>query len=122
MAYTPVARTPRTRNGTRLDNISTGTGVAGGAGTGLSFSNDGHQMLYVYNIAANTPSVVVLASGQFSGAALTTGNETRAAVDSEHFIMGPFPPELFNDSEGNILVYFTGGNETELELVWMNAS
>jgi hypothetical protein len=121
MAYTQVAKTPRTRNGTRLDNISTGTGVAGGAGTGLAFSNDGHQFLYVNNTGANTPSVVVVASGNYLGAALTTANETRAAVANEDFVMGPFPPELFNDALGNINVYFTGSNETDLELVWMDA-
>jgi hypothetical protein len=122
MAYTLVARTPRTRNGTRIDNLTTGTGAAGGAGTGLSFSNDGHQFLHVSNTGVGTPAVVVLASGQFRGAALTTANETRVTVSGEKLIMGPFPPEIFNNSDGEIDVYFTGSDESDLELVWMDAS
>lgn len=121
MAYEAVARTARRRNGTRIDNITTGTGVAGGAGTGLKFSNDGHQFLHVSNTGVGTPTVVVLASGRHLGAPLTTANETRVTESGEKLIMGPFPTALFNDSDGNVRVYFTGGDETDLELVWMNA-
>lgn len=119
MAYTAVARTALGVGGTRIDNISTATGVAGGAGTGYKFSNPGGNRLYVNNTGVGTPNVVVLASGTFKGVPLTANDQTLAVVASAQHGMGPFDTDIYNDSGGFIRVYFTGGDETDLELVWL---
>ena len=121
MAYTAVARTTVSEAGTRVDNLSTGTGVAGGAGTGLKFLNDGRKLLYINNTGVGTPNVVVLASATFRGVALTTSNQTIATVSGSQHVAGPFPADVYNDSDGYVRIYFTGSNETDVESVWINS-
>jgi hypothetical protein len=116
--YVDVARTAISLGGTRVENLTTGTGSTGGAGTGLAFANNGKQMLYINNTGVATPNVVALASGALKGFALNTATQTLATVSGGQYLMGPFDTQLFNDTNGDLLVYFTGGDETDVELVW----
>jgi len=119
MAYTAVARTKLGVGGTRIDNISTATGVAGGAGTGYKFSNPGGNRLFVNNTGVATPNVVVLASGSFKGVVFSVNDQTISPGSGEQHGGGPYDPDIYNDSGGFVRVHFTGGDETDLELVWM---
>ena len=115
MAYTAITVIETAKGGVRFDNIGD-NGVAGGAGTGYKFSNDGNVLIYIDNTAGNTPSMVVLASGLFQGVALTTDNQTITPEANADYIAGPFPRDIFNDADGNARLYFSGGNETELTI------
>ena len=116
MAYTAVNLTTPGAAGTRVDNTGQ-AGVAGGAGTGHKVRNDGSVLFYVHNTAANTPTMTFLASGTYKGEALTVANETITTVANGEYIAGPFDPEIFNDADGYIRVYYGGSNETELKFV-----
>ena len=115
MAYTAVNVTKISAAGYRVDNVGT-AGVAGGAGTGHKFSNDGHVFVHVHNTSTNAPNAVFLASGTFKGEALTVANETVAMASGVDKICGPFNPDLFNDADGNVNIYYTGSNEDELKI------
>lgn len=119
MAYTAISRTKVTKAGVRFDNIGS-AGVAGGAGTGYKFSNDGTVLLFINNTSVNAPNCVVLASGTFKGVALTADNKTIAMASGTKYIAGPFEPEIFNDSAGMVNIYFSGSNETDLKVVPFN--
>jgi hypothetical protein len=111
MAYTQVNVTDITRAGVRVDAAGT-AGVAGGDGTGLSFSNDGAVYLHLENTSTNTPNVILKTAKTVGG--LAVADITIAMVSSQDQITGTFPTDLFNTSTGLLQMYFSGGNETEV--------
>lgn len=119
MAYTERARTKISPDGVQVDNITTATGETGGAGTGSKFQNNGQAILYINNTGVGSPSVVILMSANYKGE-LTGSNKTIALGSGEQHVAGVFPVDIYNDADGFVRVYFTGGDETDVELVWMN--
>ena len=122
MAYTPFSTTAAPADPpTRLDNIGT-AGVAGDAGTGISFSNTGNETVIMHNSGAATPTFVILASGVFKGAPLDESNDiTQACVASADYYIGRLDPDIYNNASGLVLIYFSGGNETDLKITaWRN--
>lgn len=110
MGYTQKGVNAPGPAGTRIDNITTDAGVAGGAGTGLKYSNDGHVMFALVNTAANTPNVVI-EGGILRGQSVD--DITIAMPANGVKIVGPYPPDLYSQG-GFIQMNFTGGNETDM--------
>lgn len=111
MAYTQVNVVNTSIAGARTDAQGT-AGSAGGAGTGLSFSNDGHVALLLEETLGGTPSVVV-EGGISSIDGLSVGDKTYALVANQTLIVGPFPVETYNQPTSNLVqINFTGGGET----------
>ena len=119
MAYTQVDVTDITRAGVRVDGQGT-AGVAGGDGTGLSFSNDGSIYLILENTGANTPNVVLKTAQQIGG--LDVADITIAMVANQDQVTGTFPTDMFNTSTGLLQMYFTGSNETDVQVLPIRAS
>ena len=113
MAYTDVTVVKSTTAGVRHDGQGT-AGAAGGDGTGLSFSNDGHTILLLENTAGNTPAVVIKTGATVGG--LAVADVTVTMVANQDKVVGPFPVNIYNT--GTIVqMYFSGGNETELQVL-----
>ena len=119
MAYTQVNITTITRSGVRVDAAGT-AGIAGGDGTGLSFSNDGSVYLHLENTSTNTPSVVIKSARTVGGYAVA--DQTIAMVSSQDQITGRFPTDIFNTSAGLVEMYFSGSNETEVKVLPFKAT
>jgi len=115
MAYTAITVQNALQSG---PSLTYSNGVAGGAGTGYKFTNDGHTALLVKNTSAvNTPNVVVVTGGSADGNAIS--DVTVAQVASTDKLLGPFPKPTYDQSgsdEGMVYVYFSGGNETDLRI------
>jgi hypothetical protein len=110
MAYTQINVT-KLGAAARYDGQGT-AGVAGGDGTGLSFSNDGRTALQLENSGAGTPSVVIKTAGTAGGLAIADVTITMVANQDQEY--GAMDPDIFNTSSGLVEMYFTGGNETDV--------
>ncbi len=62
---------------------------------GFTFPNDGHTVLYVENDAGNLALVFTIQE-TLDGQSAT---RTVTVTASENWVIGPFPPELYNDSD-----------------------
>jgi hypothetical protein len=109
MAYTAINAQKLSVAGVALTESN---GLAGGAGTGYSVSNDGKVKLFIRNSASNTPNVVVEANGTIKGFSIS-GDQTIAvgALGIQH--AGPYDPEIFGTT---LQINFTGSNETEMRI------
>lgn len=122
MSYTAMVTTAAPVTPTRIDNLAGTSGVAGGAGTGLKFFNTGQETMTVRNSGVGTPSFVILCSGLLNGKALDESNDiTQATAAGTIHYVGRLDPEVYNDPDGYVRMYFTGSNETDLKIVvWRN--
>lgn len=114
MAYTAKPVYARTIGGTA---ITESAGVAGGAGTGYKFPNDGQMSFLIRNTSTNTPTATILTGGTVGGLAID--NLTISVGASGFQEVGPFPKEIWDQQgsdAGYIYVYFGGSNETELRI------
>lgn len=114
MAYTAKAVYTATPGGTPITEAA---GVAGGAGTGYKYPNDGRMRFLIRNTASNTPTCTILSGGTVEG--LSLGDTTVSVGASGFQVVGPFPKHLWDQTgadEGYIYVYFGGSNETELRI------
>jgi hypothetical protein len=66
------------------------------AADGFTFPNDGHTILYVVNDAVAL--VLTFTIQQTLDGQSATRAETIA--DAESWVIGPFPPALYNDADG----------------------
>jgi len=82
--------------------------VAANSTSGQEFSNDGRTMLVVKNFGGDTVSVNVEYQASLDGGLVTPGNLDAAVGDGETRLFGPFPAELYNDSDGNVEIDYTG--------------
>lgn len=121
MAYTKINVQKPGEGGAELTESN---GVAGGAGTGYRFSNDGRTFLRIRNTGAGTPNVVILTGATMGGFALgdNTIALTATAGAKDDCIAGPFPPEIYNqrDGSGETYIYFTGSDETDVRVAAFN--
>lgn len=114
MAYTAKAVYQRTPGGTVLTEAA---GVAGGAGTGYKYPNDGQFSFLIRNTSSNTPTVTIVSGGTVGG--LSIGDLTISVGASGFQEVGPFPKEIWDQQgsdAGYIYVYFGGSNETDLRI------
>ena len=120
MAYTQINVQKPGVGGTDLTDSN---GVAGGAGTGYFFSNDGHTFLSIFNSGAGTPNVVVEASNTIKGYAIS-GDQTIALAANgstgDRKIAGPFDKSIF-DTDNTVQINFTGSNETDVRIAAFQA-
>lgn len=62
---------------------------------GFTFPNDGHTLLYVEN-DAGALALVFTIQKTLDGQSVT---RTVSVADSENWVIGPFPTELYNDGD-----------------------
>ncbi len=95
--------TPTIRSASR--DISTAPNVtdhstAATASNNYYFQNDGRTVLIAK--AATTATVTVQTPNSVDGLAIT--DKTFALPDADEYVLGPFPPPTYNDSQGRLLV------------------
>ncbi|MEK7765269.1 MAG: hypothetical protein AAB368_03430 [bacterium] len=77
-----------------------------GAGNGFSIQNDGRTILHVKNVAAGGDCVVTIVTpNTVDGLALA--DRTVTVADGAERFIGPFPPSIYNESDGTIRVDFS---------------
>ena len=119
MAYTDLAVQTVTADGAQLTTVA---GVAGGAGTGYAFSNDGNVYLAITNAGAGTPSVVIETGATKAGYAVADETIVLTATAGAKAIVqaGPYRTDTFNVPSGTnvnkVQVNFTGGDETDVTI------
>lgn len=69
---------------------------------------DGKTLLIISNQGGSTDTVTITAQNttqySASGASLTASNQVVAIATTERRVLGPFPPSIFNDANGNIQI------------------
>lgn len=90
MATEALTRTTATRTGLELAL------QAVTSADGFTFPNDGHTFLYVVNDAGALAMVFTIQKTLDGQSATRTSTVTA----SENWILGPWPTELYNDSDG----------------------
>lgn len=79
--------------------------VAAAAG-GDQFLNDGNVLIYVKNGGGSSINVTVTAPGTPGG--LTITNPVVAVPAGGEKILGPFPPQYFNNASGFVNLTYSG--------------
>lgn len=69
---------------------------------GFRFKNDGHTLLYVAEKNAANCEVTVTPTKTVDGLAVAT--RTVDVVASQTWVLGPWPPEQYNDADGYLNV------------------
>ena len=83
-----------------------GFGQAANAG-GDTFQNDGNTLLWVYN--GGTSSITVTVTAQSAGPwDDTPKNETITVPAGEWRLAGPFAPQRFNNTNGQVALSYSG--------------
>jgi len=77
------------------------------AAASMEFFNDGNTLLLVDNQDAS-PSTIAFTVNTIEGMTITAPSTAQAA--DSFCIYGPFPPDIYNDSDGK--VNFTTSNQT----------
>lgn len=117
MAYTRINVQEPGQGGAEL---TLSNGVAGGAGTGYKFANDGRTYLYITNTGAGTPTVTIVTGRTVAGRAVEDQaialTATAGVKDIVH--AGPFPKDVYDQPDGSndVYVYFSGSNETDVRI------
>lgn len=68
--------------------------------------NSGRVFIYVKNVAAGGDCVVTVATPNTIGG-LAISDQAVTISDGEEAMIGPFPPHLYNDGDGDITVTFS---------------
>lgn len=72
---------------------------------GNSISNDGQVFLHIKNGGASPINVTVQVPTQVDGMAITA--RVVAVANASEKMIGPFPPNLFNQSDGSLYVDYS---------------
>lgn len=75
---------------------------------GNQFANDGMSFLYVKNGSGSPITVTVGTPGNVDGLAIADLTVSVPATTGERMI-GPFPPGIYNQSDGNVYVDYSSG-------------
>ena len=84
---------------------ATALGAAAVAAGGDQFLNDGDTILYFKNTNASSRTVTIATGGTIGGLAIADASVTLAQNDEK--VVGPFRPDIFNDSSGYIQLTYT---------------
>lgn len=76
------------------------------AGGGDEFANDGKKYFFAYNGDASPVTITFETPGTVDGLAVADKAATIAAGD--YALLGPFPPQWYNDSDGLVQVTYSG--------------
>ena len=74
---------------------------------GFYVENDGHVILHIKNTGAQINATIVTPNNAPGGYAQTDDTVVIPGTTGDQMI-GPFPPHLFNDMQGRLLVQFSG--------------
>lgn len=99
MAYTPLTVQACVISGLEASFVAA-------AAAGNSFANDGYTFLEVVNGDSSDHVVTITTPKTYGGIALADPTVTVTAGERRH--IGPFPKELFNQSDGAVLVNYDG--------------
>ncbi len=103
MADTRVAPTKITKLGVRVDALFAAAVIV--ATTDYVCRNDGRTFLYVKNAGGSPSSVIFKTPAQVQG--LDIAENTVSVVNAQEWIIGPFPPSIFNDGNGDMRFNFS---------------
>lgn len=83
--------------------------TASAAGGGDTFVNNGKTLLYVNNGGGSSINVTLTAQNTVNvdGQGLTVSNLVVAVTNGTAKIIGPFPPQIFNNSSGAVAVTYS---------------
>lgn len=104
-----AAATEVTRNGIQAD------GGAAAAGGGDSFANTGRELLVVKNADASSKTVTVDYVPTQDGQAVT--DKAIAIPAGQTFVIGPFPPSLYNDAAGRVNITYSAVTSVTVKVV-----
>lgn len=76
--------------------------------TGNTFSNDGKVLVIIKTLADATQTVTVATPGTFRGQTITAVATGTLAASTVR-VMGPFPPDVFNDTSTGLVTLTYGG-------------
>lgn len=99
-----VSQAARASNGLNVTDNDT----AASSGNNYYFQNDGRTVLVITN-GAGSNTVTVQTPGTQDGLAITDLTATVAA--SKVHVLGPFPPTIYNDALGRVLVTVSASAE-----------
>lgn len=68
-----------------------------------TFVNDGRVLIVLNDIAAGTTTATVATPGKAKGETITAVSVSAISNDGVK-IIGPFPPEIFNDTSGQVSI------------------
>lgn len=75
---------------------------------GDEFANDGQTVAVVKNSSgSNAYTVTISAPGKYKGQTITAPTAT-VDTSSDGEVIGPFPPDIFNNSNGRVALAYTG--------------
>jgi len=72
---------------------------------GNKFSNDGRMFLHVKNGAASPITVTIQTPGTVDG--LAVAEQIVTVTNAEERMIGPFPPNIYNQSDGMVYVDYS---------------
>ncbi len=95
--------------------------LAAAAGGGDSFPNTGKEFIAIKNAGAGAITLTVTAQGDpcNRGVAATTAHDKTYSIpnDSAVYVLGPFPPAFFNDSNGRAQLAYSGVTSVTVQIL-----
>jgi hypothetical protein len=85
------------------------------AANGNKFTNDGRCCLYVKNGGVGSIDVTIDTPGTVDGNAVA--NLVVAVGAGVNKLIGPFPPGIYNQSDGNVNVDYSGGTSVTAAVI-----
>jgi hypothetical protein len=72
---------------------------------GMSFDNTGTEFLWFYNTSGSSRTLYIAYTAKFDGMPQSPRSYTLTTTGM--VFIGPFPPALFNDTAGKVLITFS---------------
>lgn len=116
MAVTTIPIT--TIDGVSGDDPETGETAPTHATDGFTFRNDGRTFLWVRNVGSTQVTLTFVTPATVAGLAVTDPTLAIPGAAAEPFekrLIGPFPPNAYNDANGDVRVT-TDANGTNLRI------
>lgn len=93
----------------------THTFAAVDAANGNEFVNDGKSVLYVKNAGVGSINVTASTPGTVDG--LAVADLVVAVANGVNKMIGPFPPGIYNQSDGKVYVDWSGGSSVTAAVI-----
>jgi hypothetical protein len=103
MADTRVTPTKIVKTGVRVDALFAAAVIV--ATTDYVCKNDGRTFIYVKNAGASPTAVICKTPAMVAG--LDLAEMTDTVTNAQEWILGPFPPSIFNDGNGDMRFNFS---------------
>lgn len=82
---------------------------------GNQFANDGRMVLHVINGGGSPINVTIATPNQVDGLAIS--DQVVAVTNAEERFIGPFPPGIYNDSDGYVQVTYSSATSVTVALL-----